>query len=160
MNKESLSEAYRPARQFVGTRQINYTMQINRSAVWFCGWFTSGLLANVPKQKADWAFSLFTYRTSLRSLSLKPPNGPKKHRGIIRTRFLLLWHRVPWSARAAGKTSWEGGWGRGEQETARGREKGGVGPIGAFAMRLICTTALNWLQQLINVLKSWHKKFI
>ena len=54
----------------------------------------------------------------------------------------------------------EGGEVREEQETRRGIEKGGVSPIGPFVMRLICTTALNWLQQLINVLESWHKKFI
>lgn len=51
---------------------------------------------------------------------------------------------------------WGGGFG------GRGRVFRGFGaaPSGLFALKLICTTALNWLQQLINVLESWHKKFI
>ena len=51
------------------------------------------------------------------------------------------------------------------------KEEGGVGagvggwgwwtgPAGPFVLKLICAATLNWLQQLINVLESWHKKFI
>lgn len=48
-----------------------------------------------------------------------------------------------------------------KREREKENEKEGRGqPYRIIVMRLICTTALNWLQQLINVLESWHKKFI
>lgn len=48
-----------------------------------------------------------------------------------------------------------------ESVLARGRVgRVEMGPAGPFVLKLICAATLNWLQQLINVLESWHKKFI
>ena len=68
----------------------------------------------------------------------------------------------------AGKAVSEGGRKEGEkEEEEEGGGEGGVegvggwtGPAGPFVLKLICAATLNWLQQLINVLESWHKKFI
>ena len=155
VNKDSPFDAYMPAWQFMATRQINHNNANNRFALCFLRlvYSEAASCTNAPNKRNR--VSLFAFHLSYK-FEISEPEGWKRSRkqwSIIRTQFLLLWHRVPWSARAAGKTSWEG-------DRGRGREKGGVGPIGPFVMRLICTTALNWLQQLINVLESWHKKFI
>ena len=61
--------------------------------------------------------------------------------------------------RLAGRVA-EGGETKRRREGERKKERGGVGPIGAFVMRLICAATINWIKKLINVLESWHKKFI
>lgn len=94
-------------------------------------------------------------------MSLKAGNGPENSEALSGHSFCFFGTEClevqGQLGRLAGRVV-EGGESKRQRE--REREKGGVGPIGPFVMRLICTTALNWLQQLINVLESWHKKFI
>lgn len=127
MTEDSVCDAFKPAAQFTVPRVINPAVLIT-FVVWLCGCSTKLRCVSLwPKRIRPGAFAFhLSYK-----FKITEPEGCKRSRkqwSIIRTQFLLLWRRVPWSARAAGKTSWEGGRGRGDQETASGGEKKGGGP--------------------------------
>lgn len=162
MNKDSLFDAYMPPWQCMATRQINQTMQITYLLYGLvvglqAFFFKADSCTNAANKRKRLSLLLFTYHTSLRSVSLKAGNGPENSEALSGHSFCFFGTECLEVQGQLGRLAArvvEGG------ESKRQREKGGVGPIGPFVMRLICTTALNWLQQLINVLESWHKKFI
>lgn len=165
MNGDSVCDAFRPAAQFTAPRVINPTVlvtfvvllcgcfiRLSRTSVWQNCFFQTG------------PFLLVTYHTSLRSVSLKAVNGPENNEALsghsfcfYDTECLEVQGQL---GRLAGRVVEGGETKRQRVGEKKKKKKEGVGPIGAIVMRLICTTALNWLQQLINVLESWHKKFI
>lgn len=128
LNKDKLFDAYMPSWKFIATRQIKRTMQ---SAHFLYGLVVSsdaGLLRcsciNVPDKKES--TELFAFHLSYK-FEFSEPEGWKQSRkqwSIIRTQFLLLWHGVPWSARAAGKTRGGGWWGKSKRQGEGERKEG------------------------------------
>lgn len=136
MNEDSVCDAFKPAAQFTVPRVINPAVLIT-FVVWLCGCSTKLRCVSVwPKRIRPGSFAFhLSYK-----FKITEPEGCKRSRkqwSIIRTQFLLLWRRVPWSARAAGKTSWEGGRGRGDQRRRAGERK----KEGGRPYRSICDEA-------------------